>query len=95
MSTTDARGRTTIQVLEDNLMALMAELGPDLDRVRRIAPRFVTLFTETALSVVVLEHALRKKGVVHPDELTDALEEAQEAMQRIRRRGGMPFVGRA
>jgi hypothetical protein len=95
MPAEDARGRNSIEVLEDNLTALIAELGPDLDRVRSFAPRFVSLFTETALSVVVLEHALRKKGIVEPDEMTAALEEAQDAMKRIRGRASVGPAGRA
>ena len=87
--------RTPAEILEDQLATFTAELAPDLDRLRDLVPRFISLFTETALSTLVLEHALRKKGLLAGEELTDAMLEAQEAMKRIRARGVMNPVGRA
>ena len=85
--------RTPSEILEEQLSFFTAELAPDLDRLRDIAPRFVSLFTETALSAIVLEHALRKKGLLDGDDLTDAMLEAQEAMKRLRARGAMSEAG--
>src|SRR5439155_16695856 len=87
--------RTHTEILEEQLASFTAELAPDLDRLHHLVPRFASLFTETALSTLVLEHALRKKGLLAGDELTDAMLEAQVAMKRIRSRGAMIPVGRA
>jgi hypothetical protein len=87
--------KTATETLEEQLAVFTAELAPDLDRLRHVVPRFVSLFTETVLSTIVLEHALRKKGLLGGDELTDALVEAQQAMKRIRARGMTNPAGRA
>ena len=87
--------RTPTEILEEQLTFFTAELAPDLDRLRDLVPRFVSLFTETALSTLVLEHALRKKGLLAGDELTEAMVEAQKAMKRIQARGTVSPAGRA
>ena len=87
--------KTADQTLEDNLTAFMSSLDPDLGTMRRLAGSFVALFTETALALFVLEYALRKKGLLEEDELTSALYDAQDALQRIRSRGGITRAGNA
>jgi hypothetical protein len=83
------------QVLEENLAIFISELEPELERLRELAPRFVALFTETTLSVLTLEHALRKKGVLAADEMTQAVIDAQDALQRIRARRRVAAAGTA
>ena len=85
--------KTPTEILEEQLAFFAAELEPDLDRLRDLAPRFVSLFTETVLNTLVLEHALRKKGLLAGDELIDATLEAQKAMKRVRARGVMSPAG--
>jgi hypothetical protein len=85
-----------LATLENQLALFIAGLDADLDALREVAPRFVSLFTETTLSVLTLEYALRRKGVLDDDELTQAIVDAQDALQRIRRRrGGVPSAGLA
>ena len=85
--------KTPTEMLEEELAFFAAELEPDLDRLRDLAPRFVSLFTETVLNTLVLQHALRKKGLLTGDDLIDATRDAQEAMKRIRARGMMSSAG--
>ena len=85
--------KTPTEILEEQLAFFAAELEPDLDRLRDLAPRFVSLFTETVLNTLVLEHALRKKGLLAGNDFTDATREAQEAMKRVRARGVMSPAG--
>ncbi|TMA46789.1 MAG: hypothetical protein E6J83_05775 [Deltaproteobacteria bacterium] len=87
--------RTPAESLEEHLRVFMAQLGPDLDRLRRFAPRFVSLFTETALAVIVLEHVLRKKGMIAEHDLSDGLGEALEVIKRLRARAVLSPAGRA
>jgi hypothetical protein len=82
-------------ILERNLADLIATLEPDLARLHQLAPRFTALFTETALGVLTLEHALRKKGLLEAEELATAVVEAQAALARVRRRFGVLPSGRA
>src|SRR5213076_1332244 len=85
--------KTPTEMLEEELAFFAAELEPDLDRLRDLAPRFVSLFTETVLNTLVLQHALRKKGLLTGDDLIDATRDAQEAMKRVRARGMMSSAG--
>jgi hypothetical protein len=80
---------TPDDLLDETLASFVAMLEPDLARMRRFAPRFVSVFTEAVLTSVVLEHALRKKGLLSRDEIVEALEEAQEALGRVRARGAV------
>ena len=64
--------KTPTEMLEEELAFFAAELEPDLDRLRDLAPRFVSLFTEAVLNTLVLQHALRKKGLLTGDDLIDA-----------------------
>lgn len=83
------------RILERNLTDLISTLEPDLARLHELAPCFTALFTETALGVMTLEHALRKKGLLEAEELATAVVEAQEALVRVRRRSGVLPTGRA
>ncbi len=82
--------RTADERLEDNLRDFMSSLDPELGTLRHMAGGFVTLFTETALGLFVLEHALRRKGVLDDDDLAQALREAQAALHRIGSHGLPP-----
>lgn len=77
---------TPDDLLDDTLASFVATLEPDLARMRRFAPRFIAVFTEAVLTSVVLEHALRKKGLLSRDDIVEALTEAQEALGRVRAR---------
>lgn len=81
--------------LEDNLASFVAALEPDLGKMRRVAPGFVACFAEAALVAIVLEYALRKKGLLADDEITEALAEAQDALKRVQGRGGLIRAGSA
>ena len=72
------------EALELNLEAFMSALGPDLDRLRDFAPRFVELFAEIGLTVLALEYALRDKRVIGGDEIRAAL---AKTLELARRRG--------
>ncbi len=80
------------EALELNLDAFMAALGPDLDRLRGFAPRFVELFTEIGLTVLALEYALRDKQIVGGDEIRAAL---AKTLELARRRGTLADVSPA
>jgi len=72
------------EALELNLEAFMSALGPDLDRLRDFAPRFVELFAEIGLTVLALEYALRDKQVIGGEEIRAAL---AKTLELARRRG--------
>ena len=87
--------RSALEVLEDNLASFVSGLDNDLATMKRIAPTFSALFAETALSVLVLEYALCKKGVLGGDDVGEALAEAREAVKRISARAELSRAGRA
>lgn len=83
------------EILEDNLVSFVAGLDLDFAKLHEIAPRFLALFTEAVLSMLVLEYAIRKKGLLDDQELSDALLDAQTALERIRTKRGVIAAGRA
>jgi hypothetical protein len=85
----------TTELLEQSLSSFMSSLAPDLATLRELAPRFASLFTETALSVLVLEYILRAKGVIDDAEMESAINVAKEAVRRCGRRGGIVPAGSA
>ena len=87
--------KTALEILEDNLTTFVAGLDHDLATMKRIAPTFSALFAETALSVLVLEYALYKKGVLAGDDVGEALAEAREVVRRVRVRADLGPAGRA
>ena len=84
--------KTAAQALEDNLVGFMSTLDP---HVRELPPRVMSVLTETVLGVFVLEYALRKKGLLHAEDVREALEDAQVVVERIQRHRGLTPVGSA
>jgi hypothetical protein len=87
--------KTAEEMLEANLSGFIAALNPHMDRIREVAPGVVGLLAETALGLFALDYALRKKGLLDSEEMTDALTEAQEAVRRLRARGDVFSAGSA
>lgn len=78
---------TSTEFLEKSLGALLEALDPDLDRLQRLSPALAKVLVETSVSVLVLEHVLRKKGLVDRDEVAVAVAEAQHLVRQLASRG--------
>jgi hypothetical protein len=87
--------KTAAQALEDNLTCFMSALDPHLTDPEHVPSSILNLFTETALSLFVLEYALRKKGLLEWEEVSQALRDAEETVKRIQAHRGVMPVGRA
>jgi hypothetical protein len=94
--------KSAADVLEDDLTSFMSSLDPELNRMsdlsgelRDMVAGMLGLFTQTALSIFVLEYAIREKGLVTSEEMRSALLAAQDVLQRIRARGGVLPAGNA
>lgn len=75
--------RTTDDRLEDSLRDFLSALDRELATLHRLTRGIATLFTEMALGLCVLEHALRRKGILDDGDTATALRDAQAALARI------------